>query len=730
VKNSRAYPGADVYSDHNLVMAKVGLRLKKLTRRDRKKKWNMIGLDNKKGQFQRAVELEIKKEKDYGVRGINEDWSQLKEAITIGAKEVYGFQKARIAKKPWITSEMLLKMDERRNWKNNESEYGQKEYSRLNNDLRRTTDKARNQWWNDKCDELAEYDKRGRSDLLYQEVRQLTRTGKKLGTKNITINNKDGELKTELNEVKERWREYVEDLYDKAGKPVEGDFELEEENMVENDQKGPDIMKEEIYEAIKCMKKGKAAGIDDVPAEFLKMLEGETLNKLVELCMKVYSNGVWPDDFTKSVMIPIPKKANAVECSDYRTISLISHASKILLKIINNRIQSKADMVLSKTQFGFRKGCGTREAIGVMRVICERSLEHGNDVFICFVDFEKAFDRIDWVMMLKILRQIGVDWRDRRLILNLYMNQKAVVKIQQEFSEEGEIGRGVRQGCCMSPLLFNIYAEAMMVEAMEGIEEGIKIGGKLLKDVRFADDQGMVAGSEFGLQKIMDGLNATALKYGMKINIKKTKVMRVSREGEVNITINGTKLEQVKSFKYLGHTITDDGRCETEIKCRIAQAKEAFGNRKELLTKSLKKATKIKIVKTLVWTTLLYGSETWTLRKEDIRKLEALEMWLWRRMEKISWTYKITNEEVLERVGTGRQLINALRNRKKSWIGHVLRGDGLLKEVIEGRMEGKRIRGRPRLGMLDDLITHSYVDMKRKTEDREKWRSYMPWTCH
>src|ERR1044071_8145793 len=99
-------------------------------------------------------------------------------------------------------------------------------------------------------------------------------------------------------------------------------------------------------------------------------------------------------------------------------------------------------------------------------------------------------------------------------------------------------------------------------------------------------------------------------------------------------------------------------------------------------------------------------------------------------MEKISWTYKITNEEVLDRVCIDRQLINALRNRKKSWIGHVLRGDGLLKEVIEGRMEGKRIRGRPRLGMLDDLITHSYADMKRKIEDREKWRSYMPWTCH
>lgn len=315
--------------------------------------------------------------------------------------------------------------------------------------------------------------------------------------------------------------------------------------------------------------------------------------------------------------------------------------------------------------------------------------------------------------------------------MNLYMNQRAVVKIQQDFSGEAEIGRGVRQGCCLSPLLFNLYAERMMVEAMEGIEEGIRIGGKLLKDVRFADDQAMIAGSEVGLQKIMDGLNATALRYGMKVNIKKTKVMRVSRRGgDANIVINGTRIEQVKSFKYLGHTMTEDGKCGTEIKCRIAQAKEAFSKRKELLTKSLKKSTKIKIVKTLIWTILLYGCETWTLKKDDIRKLEALEMWIWRRMEKISWVDKVSNEEVLERVGVHRQLINALRNRKKCWIGHLLRGNGMLKEIIEGRMEGKRSRGRPRLGMLSDLITSSYGEMKREAEDREKWKSFMPWTCH
>ena len=123
------------------------------------------------------------------------------------------------------------------------------------------------------------------------------------------------------------------------------------------------------------------------------------------------------------------------------------------------------------------------------------------------------------------------------------------------------------------------------------------------------------------------------------------------------------------------------------------------------------------------------GCETWTLRKDEIRRLEAMEMWLWRRMEKISYTERVTNEEVLRRVGEERQLLNLIRNRKKNRIGHILRGDGIVKEVIEGRMEGKRSRGRPRAGMLDDLVVVSYGDTKRRAENRGEWRSWLPWTC-
>src|SRR5688572_27214081 len=106
------------------------------------------------------------------------------------------------------------------------------------------------------------------------------------------------------------------------------------------------------------------------------------------------------------------------------------------------------------------KGRGTRDAIGSLRVLAERSLEHGQEVYICFVDYEKAFDRVDWRKLMTALRRRGIDWKDRRLIGNLYMNQKVKIRIDGECSEEGEIGRGVRQGCPLS-----LYPQAAAIAA-------------------------------------------------------------------------------------------------------------------------------------------------------------------------------------------------------------------------------------------------------------------------
>ena len=96
--------------------------------------------------------------------------------------------------------------------------------------------------------------------------------------------------------------------------------------------------------------------------------------------------------------------------------------------------------MIGRSQFGFRKGCGTRDAIGVMRTVCERSLEHEKEVYVCFVDFEKAFDRVNWVKMFEILKHLHIDWKDRRLLKDLYMRQEIVIRIADGESDPGTIG--------------------------------------------------------------------------------------------------------------------------------------------------------------------------------------------------------------------------------------------------------------------------------------------------
>ena len=235
--------------------------------------------------------------------------------------------------------------------------------------------------------------------------------------------------------------------------------------------------------------------------------------------------------------------------------------------MIARRLEGKAEAFLGDDQFGFRKERGTRDAIAALRVLAERSIEHNKKLYVCYVDYEKAFDRVNWVKMMEILRDIGVDWRDRRLIKNLYMQQTASVRVGDVLTEACVIGRGVRQGCTLSPLLFNLYDEAMKREAMD-MEKGVKVGGYLINSVRFADDKAVVANSERGLQQLMDNINRVTKEYIMKINVKKTKAMCISSHGggRVRILIDAQKVEQVKQFKYLRSVITEDGRCDRDIR--------------------------------------------------------------------------------------------------------------------------------------------------------------------
>ena len=718
VKKAGTLPGADADTDHNLVVMKIRLQLKFIKKKRQSiKKWNKEKLKSKCDELAWKIEENIRERSE--TTTTEERWRGLKEVIIKETLETVGHQQGATARKPWVTEEMIHDMDERRKWKHQNTDSAKQEYRRLNNKLRRTTEKAREQWWDNQCRELEELQRMGRYDKVYENVKKITRrsnTGR-----GIAVQDKNGKILQDPDEVRGRWKEYMEDLYQSKNRPEEFNEDLPPEDK---EELGPDVMREEVLAAISEMKKNKAEGMDNIPVEILQNLGEKAMNELIKLCQEIYTTGEWPEDFLQTIMIPLKKKPNATGCEDHRTISLLTHAAKIMLRIMTKRVQAKVekDRDLGDDQYGFRKGRGTRDAIGALRIITERSFEHDQEIYVCYVDYEKAFDRVDWKKLIRALRRIGIDWRERRLIGNLYMGQKIRIRIEGEYSEPGLIGRGVRQGCPLSPVLFNIYIEELNREAMEDMEEGIKIGGKMIKALRFADDQAMMANSQEGLQQMMDRLNTVSTEYGMKINIKKTKVMMITRKKakEVRITINGENIEQVKKFCYLGSEITEDAKCHEEIKKRIAMGKDAFMRRRELLRRGLDRNLKKRMIKALIWSVTLYGSETWTMRKEDIRRLEAFEMWIWRRMERISWMERITNNEVLRMVEEERSLVATIKTRQRKWIGHILRGNSLLRDIIEGRMEGRKRRGRPRQMLLNDM-SKNYRELKEKAQRRGEW---------
>ena len=152
----------------------------------------------------------------------------------------------------------------------------------------------------------------------------------------------------------------------------------------------------------------KASRCDGIPAELFQILKDDAMKVLHSICQQIRKTRQWPQDWKRSVFFPIPKKGNAKECSNYRTIALISHASKVMLKILQARLQLYMNHELPDIQAGFRKGRGTRDQIANICWIIVKARQYQENIYFCFIDYAKAFDCVDHNKLWKILQEVDI----------------------------------------------------------------------------------------------------------------------------------------------------------------------------------------------------------------------------------------------------------------------------------------------------------------------------------
>ena len=289
----------------------------------------------------------------------------------------------------------------------------------MNKQIKKGMKEAKQKWIDDQCEEIEHSIATNNTKKAYQFVRTLT---KQQQGKVNNIQDKDGKCLTEGEDKTKRWAEYCPELYTFQNK---GDPSVLICQEPTEEVEFP-IIRQEVESAIKTLKCGKAAGVDNVPAELITHGGQPVVEVLHAICNKIWGTGKWPSTWTKSIIIiTIPKKGN-----NYRTISQISHGSKVMLKIILNRLTPLAENIIAEEQAGFRRGSSTIEQKFNLRILCEKHLQHQRNIHHVFIDFKKAFDRVWHEALWATMKKFNISGKLIETIQTIYENAMSAAFVQ------------------------------------------------------------------------------------------------------------------------------------------------------------------------------------------------------------------------------------------------------------------------------------------------------------
>ena len=745
LQDVRVRRGADVASDHHLLVARVKLKLKRnwAVELNQRKKFNTILLRDptKRQEFKLALanKFQVLQEIiDEEEATIDKEWRIVETTIKTVCQEVLGPQKRN--HKEWISTVSLKKIEQRREMKavlNNsrtraEKAKAQEQYTQANKSVKKSIKADKKNYADALAAEAEEAARNGNMKDLYTITKKLSG---KFSKPERPVKDKEGKQIIDDEGQKRRWVEYFEELLNRPAPPDPPDIQPADIDLP-IDCNAP--TKEEIRQAIKKLKSGKAPGPDDIPAEALKADVETTVELLHPLFQKIWEEEQVPTEWKEGLLIKLPKKGNLSSCSNYRGITLLSIPGKVFNRILLGRMQAAVDTKLRDQQAGFRKDRSCTDQIATLRIILEQSLEWNSPLYVNFIDYEKAFDSVDRESLWKLLRHYGVPTKITSIIKNSYEGLKCRVIHRGHPTEAFQVRTGVRQGCLLSPFLFLLAIDWVMKTSTSDKRNGIQWTlWSQLDDLDFADDLALLAHTQQQMQEKTNIVTENSTRLGLNIHKGKTKFLKVNAENTSPITLNGEALEEIEEFTYLGSIVNKKGGSDADVRARIGKARTAFLQLKNIWSsREISLKTKFKIFNSNVKSVLLYGAETWRTTATNTKKIQTFINSCLRRIMHIRWPDMISNDELWSRTGQQAADLEIMQKRWR-WLGHTLRkpASNITRQSLSWNPQGKRKRGRPRNSWRRDLDAdvkrtgHSWGQLERLARDRDGWRALVGGLC-